>query len=307
VSTANRTYKRKYQTIGHEILDIESEACGVPDEAYKLLDELIDHASSIQLPPPTAAPGSKRQRVVALAKGIAQLLIAKGFELYIPTKTLGDALSTAAGSPPSKHLFDCDTGSLMYMSIAQHLGFSTWLVEVTLPSGSGHNYVRWALDGGETLDWDTNGQAECKTPAGQQSYQGVSMSTDAVKGYIHWLRGSAWKEQGELDRARADYKTASALDPTSPHPFNQLAWLIVTEKALQKPALKAEALAAATRAVEIHRLPNYLDTLACAHAAQGDFSTAEKVASEALAGDSENQEFQSRLKRFKAKQDCVGL
>jgi len=39
-----RSYRSKYHTLGHEILDLESAQCANSDESYKLLDELIGEA-----------------------------------------------------------------------------------------------------------------------------------------------------------------------------------------------------------------------------------------------------------------------
>jgi hypothetical protein len=37
-----RRYTRRYRGLGFEILDSESEACFVPDQEYRLLDEIVD-------------------------------------------------------------------------------------------------------------------------------------------------------------------------------------------------------------------------------------------------------------------------
>lgn len=47
---------------------------------------------------------------------------------------------------------DCDTGSFVYLSIAESLGLP--LTSVTIP---GHMFVRWHLDNGDYFDWETTG------------------------------------------------------------------------------------------------------------------------------------------------------
>src|SRR5688572_13420121 len=39
---APRNYTPKHRGIGFEVLDLESEACFVPDEMYRLLDHIVD-------------------------------------------------------------------------------------------------------------------------------------------------------------------------------------------------------------------------------------------------------------------------
>jgi hypothetical protein len=302
----SRKYVPLYNTIAHQILVLEDQACGVPDESFQLLDNLITEAKRTMQYSPSVDAAMRRQEAERISHGIANLLRSRGFRLHVPVDTLGDALFPNRSIPQVEYLFDCDTSSFLYMAIAEQLGASLALVEMTLPSGAGHNVVRWNIGSGEYLHWDTNGQTECVIPSGQPPYQGVGMSTQQVFGYVYSLRALAWKRRGIFARALEDNRAAITRWPTSPMGRNNLAWLIVTKKELQTPELKQEALAQALEAVRIHRMTNYLGTLACAHAAVKNFEEAKRLAAEATAMP-DGDILDGAIERFARGADCTGL
>jgi hypothetical protein len=56
---------------------------------------------------------------------------------------LSDALIDRVDSNGSKrHIFDCDTGSFIFLTIAENLGAPVALVEIPLAGNNDHNYVR---------------------------------------------------------------------------------------------------------------------------------------------------------------------
>src|SRR5215208_311631 len=93
-----RAYTPRHRGIGFDILDLESEACFVPDESYRLLDDVIDEVASRL----SAHRGPARaQSAVALdiATVTGEVMAARGFGLYVPTETLGDALARRTETP----------------------------------------------------------------------------------------------------------------------------------------------------------------------------------------------------------------
>lgn len=302
-----RAYKSKFQTIGHEILTEESLACFVPDSAFKLLDSLIEKGRDKYTPLPTGS-GNWEASATRFFETMGQVLLEAGFQLYIPTETLGDALTNRPLQAGGQRIADCDTGSLLYMSTAEVLGLPVSMVEIKLRSGSGHNYLRWSNSAGQSMDWDTNGRSQCTTPPGQPAWQGRTMSRTEVLGYTRGLRGLLLEKKGRNKEAATDYRAAAKMYPQSPWAPNNLAWLLATRAEFDKPAEAGEAVDYALRAVSIERDANNLDTLACAHARKGNFTSAVAVARDVVALAPGNETFKERLKKFEASPptNCVG-
>lgn len=309
-SPVARNYIPKYSGIGYEILNIDSEACFVPDELYRMLDELIGEAlKKISYSQSLASRSEKLEQVRRVSKQIGEILTQHNFSLYMPTDTLSDAL-TLRNKPeePERHIADCDTMSFIYLTIAENLNLPLSLVEINLPNGAGHNYVRWQIEDGLILDWDTNARAECAAPEKLQAFQGKSMKRAQVMGYVYAIRAAVKAGHADFYGATVDYQTSIKLYPESPFASNNLAWMLATKNFEGRDKLAIEALAQAGRAVAIERRANYLDTLACTFALNRDFESAIRYEKDALALDPK-AEYMQRLKRFMSqnKQDCTGI
>ncbi|HSE62961.1 MAG TPA: hypothetical protein VLG15_05050 [Thermoanaerobaculia bacterium] len=249
----------------------------------------------------------KRQRVRRISETIGEVLESHAFGLLIPTDTLSDALATRGTTNDRiRHLFDCDTGSFIYLTVAENLGLRASLVDITLPSGSGHNYVRWEI-GDETMDWDVNGRYECTTPSSTTTWEGKTMTGAQTKGYSRALRAELFKRRRLYDRALVDYREAMRLYPESPLPQNNFAWLVAT-RFPGHSRLRREALSAATRAVEIRPDATFLDTLACVWAALGDFERATRYSDRAIAKEPGNSDYLQRREGFRSipPRSCAG-
>jgi tetratricopeptide (TPR) repeat protein len=207
-----------------------------------------------------------------------------------------------------RRIEDCDTASMIVLSVAESVSLPGFLVEITLPSGSLHNYVRWQLNEKTVIDWDTNGRAQCTTPRDIPSFQGKAMSRAETMAYALILRAGIWKEQKRFLQAAEDYRIAMAGRPDHPVAYNLFAWLIATKEFAGRSKYTPEALEAANRAVALQRIPDYLDTLACAYAATGDFTQAARYEKEALEGAPSKEEFSVRLEQFRSDnpKDCTG-
>lgn len=302
-----REYTPRYSGIGYDILDIESDACFVPDEYYKFLDQIVDDIiSTLNFPFQKKSSKINRDFAVYVSKTIGDYLANNGFGLYIPTQTLGDAL-TFRNEPnePDRHVMDCDTSSFIYLTVLENLGLPVSLIDITLGSGSGHNYIRWQLSDGSNVDWDTNGRGLCQTPKGLPPFEGKSMSHQQVKGYVYGVRAQLRSRLQDYKKAIEDYRISSSLYSESGTSSNNLAWMVATKEFSGRELLFNEALAEAKRAVNIERSANYLDTLACVFAVRGDFESAVKTMEEAieLGG---TPDFDHRLKLLKAGKDCTG-
>jgi tetratricopeptide (TPR) repeat protein len=94
----------------------------------------------------------------------------------------------------------------------------------------------------------------------------------------------ALHEAGQTEEAAALFREASQEDPQLAGKFREAAWKLATSKngGKRDPREAVRQARLASQAVG-GRDPEYLDTLAAAHAAAGDFSRAEKTARDALA------------------------
>jgi tetratricopeptide (TPR) repeat protein len=301
-----RKYKPRHKGIGFEILDSESQACFVPDQEYRLLDEIIDAvASRVDHP-----SGSNTQ--MSEAKNISQttsdVMTSRGFAIFIDTETLSDALldRNAAGEA-ERHIFDCDTGSLILLTVAENLGRSAALVEIPLShSDFHHNYVQWlSHDGEEPLGWDMNMKLVCITPSGLTGRDGKGMSRDETIGYALSLRAKLWERQAQYERAISDYRAAFKLYGGS-SAYNNFAWLVATRQVPGRKDLQAEALSSAQKAISMWPSANYEDTLACVFALQQNFAKASDVELQAI-DDTPKATYKHRLEMFeKEHRDCTG-
>lgn len=308
VAPTPRTYVPRYSGIGYDLLSSESEACFVPDELYLTLDQIVADAKREIKLVPTAEPSAKRRQAREVSATIGQILVDHGFTLYIPTDTLGDALVKRNGiGEAERHVVDCDTSSFIYLTVAENLGVHLSLIEMNLPSGNLHYFVRWDLAGGGSLDWDTNGRAECQAPPNLPAFQGKPMTAKQILGYERVLRAELWKRRQKWDNALDDFRLAAAAYPESPLVWNNLAWLVATRNVSDRDKIAAEALAAAQRSLSMVRTANSLDTLACVWALRGDYKAARQTEEDALRLDPGNTEYSDRLHRFLVSKDCTGL
>jgi tetratricopeptide (TPR) repeat protein len=303
-----RSYRRRHSGFGFEILDLESEACFVPDDEYRLLDRLIDQVEAkVHYDSGVPDPAERMKQAAVISKTISDTMAENGFGLYIPTDTLSDALlNRASPDQPARYIFDCDTGSFIFLTISDSLKAPVSLVDITLPSGAGHNYVQWKLDDSNSMNWDMNGRAACLTPPSLPAYQGKAMSREQAMGYALSLRAEMWSKRQIYDRALADFRSAMKMYPEDPLSDNNFAWIISTRDMPNRKMLVAEALDAALKATSIANTANYMDTLACVYALKGDFPKALKVEIEALAKSPGNADYEARLSLFHRSADCTG-
>src|SRR3989338_6117745 len=215
----------RYDTIGHQILDLEAEL-GVSTEPHKeTLDMLIKEArTAIQV-----KDTYTREDAVGILGTINSMLQNNGFEQRDREKHI-DGLYLFYEGLSSKRI-DCDNTSFIYLSIADALKLP--LAAVFAPE---HLFVRFILNGGE-INWETTSAREL----GNDYYRSwLNISDESIsKGvYLRNLtrqetmsgaynnRGLAWGNKGNLDNAIADYDTAIRLNPNLAEAYNNrgLAW-----------------------------------------------------------------------------------
>jgi tetratricopeptide (TPR) repeat protein len=303
-----RQYVARHRGIGFEILDSESEACFVPDQEYRLLDDLIDSVLTRTTYNGTIkTTEARRQQAATISKIISDVLDEHQFQIFIDTETLSDALIDRVDSNGSqRRIFDCDTGSLIFLTIAENLGAPVVLVEIPIAGNNDHDYVRWLSNGVSLFEWDLNQRNVRSTPPDLPWPFGKSMTRDETLALALSLRPKLWQRRENFDDAIRDYQAALMLYGGATG-YNNFAWLVATRNVSGRLQLQKAALFAAENAVSIYPKPNYRDTLACVYALGRDFDRALEEEEKALK-DQPDDDFKKRKERFKMKppQDCTG-
>lgn len=306
---AARNYQRRYEGLAYEVLDLESEACFVPDSSYALLDSLIDEIrsdvarSGVRLTAPNA------MAAMTISDVGQRVLARRGFRIHIPTEIISDALTPRLAAGVREHMIDCDTFSMILITVAESYGLPAALVEIRLNKTAGHNYVRWLLPGNDYVDWDTNDGDPCTTPNDVRDWEGRAMSRDEVLAYVLVIRASNWKGPNANARAFADLRRAMEIAPQRPQAYNAFAWRVATTAFEGRREVAQNAIAAAEHAVS--RAPdeaNFLDTLACALAYDGQYSRARDIQAQAALLSNNDPDFVRRLGYFSEEpyRDCTG-
>jgi tetratricopeptide (TPR) repeat protein len=131
------------------------------------------------------------------------------------------------------------------------------------------------------------------------------VKAEPKRGWGYNLRGIALQDQGRYDEALRDYTMAVRLNPRDAAAHNNRAWILATCPDDQQRDSQ-QAVAAASQACKLAnwKQPIYLDTLAAAYAAAGDFQSAyswQAKAIKLLPGDQEFQrEARERLELYAA-------
>ena len=272
------------------------------------MDTLVDGVlKRVTYDHPEKDVAAKLRQARKVSETINDVMRIHGFTLYVDTVALSDSLvSWTVPGKTTRHFFDCDTGSLIYLTIAEKLGAPVSMVEITLPIvDMGHNYVRWQVASDKTFEWDMNDSTERATPQNLPPHEGISMTRDQVLGYALVLRGDLWSRSKHYVEALADFRKGISLHPNGAILHNNFAWLVATRDFPERGSLKDEALTRALAANKLLPNANHLDTLACVHALRGDFDKAIAIETEALKL-SGKQNYRKRIAMFKSRKDCTG-
>jgi rhomboid protease GluP len=116
----------------------------------------------------------------------------------------------------------------------------------------------------------------------------------------HRVLADLCAEQKQYPEAIQHYQAALGLDPNDAAAHNNLAWLLATSED-QRFRNPRQALEHAQRAVELSQWKEatFIDTLAEAHYANGDFAEAVRVQGQALKLEPKRQEFQEHMARYR--------
>ena len=300
-------YHSQYQSIGHEVLISDRRAENISDSVFQRLDTVISRVVTETTIDTINNIDEARTVLGSIEASIVKsnflcsipYYLVHSFSQGLQPQPLDQRVVCAAENELRRphilahesELFshtDCDLGSLLYLSIAEVLTIPLQMVEVPQ-----HNFVRCRLDDGTYLNWDTNYgfnkftndeyAARYNVTPGQVA-QGTylsDLSRENSLGYFCFVRGITFERSKQYADAVGEYQKAIALYPQSPSGRNNLAWLFVISRDVQRMFSGDEAIKLAKKACELHRSDNQLDTLACVLAECGHFDEAVKVETEA--------------------------
>jgi hypothetical protein len=177
------------------------------------------------------------------------------------------------------YVADCDTLSFIYLSVGDALNLPLRILERSSTSDKdpGHNFVRWQLPDGTSIDWETM-TGEIKSHG-----QGFVLSDGQLSGYILRLVGDQWLRAGSSTRAINAYRVAIAHGYDTASMLNQAAWFLATDAdPTQRDATVASIYA--KRLCAEHPTPNEIDTCAAVAARGGNFNDAIDLEKKAIAG-----------------------
>jgi tetratricopeptide (TPR) repeat protein len=136
-----------------------------------------------------------------------------------------------------------------------------------------------------------------------------SLRLDPNSAMAHYYLGQVLTQKGKLPEAITHFEESLRLKPDWVEPMNALAWFLATSKepTIYNPS-RAVRLAQRACGLTSYKEPYFLDTLAAAYAATGDFNKAVETAEKALelCQPSFKEEFENRLALYKAGKPYVG-
>jgi len=304
-------YTPRYHTTAREFLDLEEGVGPVTDSEYAILDALIDEATTRLKPIPAGLDDvAYRQFAVDSLKTIDCILVSHGFvypgiglvqllsdgldptmffdakyyqALLLSPHNAGRTSFIEQRKPGPYYVVDCDIASYIYLAIAEIMKYPLAMVQMPL-----HNFIRWKLPGGGYIDFETMDGKQTDDnyyevvwgiPPKFVGTPGVltTMSDAQLVAYEYFGVAISYTWKNDIQTAIMKYENAMSVDATLGDSANNLAWLYAVV-----PAVKfrdgQKAVAYAQKAVAISQNGDWLDTLACAYGADGDF--AEGVAAE---------------------------
>jgi hypothetical protein len=304
-------YKPRYHTTARDFLDFEQGVGPVTDSEYAILDAVIDEAKIRLKPIPAGLDDVPyKQFAIDSLKTIDCILVSHGFvypgiglvqllsdgldpttfsdaryyqALLLSAHNAGRTIFIEQRKPGPYYVVDCDIAAYMYLAIAEIMKYPLAMVQMPL-----HNFIRWRLPGGGYIDFETMDGKQTDDnyyevlwgiPSKFLGTPGVltTMSDAQLLAYEYFGVAISYTWKHDIPTAIAKYEKAMSVDATLGDSANNLAWLyaVVPDVRFRDGQ---KAVAYAQKAVSISQNGDWLDTLACAYGAAGNF--AEGVAAE---------------------------
>jgi tetratricopeptide (TPR) repeat protein len=212
-----RPIRTEYNTIVHEMLDIELEHIS-SQKSYARLDSILSVAAET-LDIHVSRRRDERETALITFETIAKVIDAYGFE-YQKNGLLAAALITRK--------IDCDGYSFLYLGVGEILGLPIKMVRAPA-----HTFVRWDLEGGDYINWETTINAEkpdeyyiskhniSSASNGISAMRSLDVKKDREKilanGYVNC--GVEWLKRMRLKEAIERFDQAIERDPFYEAPY----------------------------------------------------------------------------------------
>jgi|SRR3989344_2897277 len=207
VLTTALLYSPAPRNIGYEFLDIEKEELNVSSKEYAVLDDIIEDVRAAIKKKDTYT----KEEAIDIFSTINTVLKRRGF-VYEE----GNLLSLGLKSK----ITDCDIGSIIYASIGDALD-----LPINLVYSPRHVFVRWNLDTGDYVNWETTLGAYILEEEFLRHHS-VSMPSETIGrnymrnipreellGLVHKNLGLYFMGRDEYEKAIKHYQIALDLDP----------------------------------------------------------------------------------------------
>lgn len=320
-------------TLAHELLQLERDLRTVPDETANRLDRIIrdttDAAVAVHPNPRTRGEALKVLQAIQVSMAMHNLVqppLRKDWP-----QTLGIALTPLDVSPEDRErilmtqestkwrdyadrktpLFyvDCDMGAQIFIAVGERAGWNIRLAEV--PS---HNFVRWHLPSGETVNWDWTSWTSISDDAYRlrvspkydsrlQAHYIRSFTSAETRAYYRGLVAS--KAEHDVERTERVFVESLQDFPSHPVILNNIAWFYATYPSLPYDR-RGRALSFALNAWSMNvDDANVADTAGCSAAAAGQWELALAIQARAIALDPGEQSYSINLRRIEQNQLCL--
>ncbi len=211
----------EFQTVAHDILQLEAESLGyVPD--YVVLDSLLHEAQrAILVTPPYA-----QEDALTILQHIAALLHGQQFRIG-DTMLLSQTCAVPQDATMPIHVGDCDTFSFLYLAIGDVLNLPLRIV--SLPE---HTFIRWEFEDGAYCNWETTANAVWTDDDYVNWYNNTHADTltvddlrpvarDEVLFLAHYNLGNTFMQQHRYDAAIAHYSASLDINPDYANAYYQ--------------------------------------------------------------------------------------
>ncbi|MDJ0761953.1 MAG: tetratricopeptide repeat protein [Myxococcota bacterium] len=246
-----RPIRTKYNTVAHQILDIEQEHIEniLAAKNYQILDSIIDAAFDVFQDIDTQGKTTKDNARLVLHQ-IHALLLELGFE-YEEKQLICFGLRTKR--------INCDGFSALYLAVGEALDLPIQMVRAPV-----HTFVRWQMSEDDYVNWETtkgvekddayyilnHDIAEESLGTGALKSLDVQKNRDQILANAYVNSGVEWLKKCNQEMAILRFKQAIKRDPSYETPYYNLGLIHFRNGQLE------EAIGWCKRALE--KNPNHL-------------------------------------------------